>query len=105
MTMGVEVTSAVRTATIYKLQWGGGPKLPEERYFRSDHLSDAATRFSEVVTQMDGDTNISACWVHLSRLPDSIYPEGTDLIHWTKTSDERPTQAGYLTAVEAERGD
>lgn len=90
--------------TIYKLSWGGGPNPNEERFFRPEHSTDAAVKFSERVSEMDRDPNLSAAWVHLSRLPDSIYPQGMGLITWTKTSGERPTRAGFLTAEEAVHG-
>jgi hypothetical protein len=88
--------------TIYKLTWGAGGHIPEQsRYFDPSHATDACVRFSERVLEMDRNPAISAAYASLSRLPDSIYPEGMHLISWTKTSDERPTIEGALTPSDA----
>lgn len=104
----IQLTAAVRRArdhdmtTIYKLTWGAGGHVPEQtRFFHPTHASDAAMRFAERVIEMDRDLAISAAYVNLKRLPDSIFPEGMDLMAWTKTSDERRTVDGETTAEAA----
>lgn len=79
----------LRTYTTYELNFGGG-NLNVRRRFRS--LNDAATRFAEVVTRLDRDENFSAAFASLyQRNPDG---EGTGILGWTKTSDERRTDEG-----------
>ena len=91
--------------TIYKLSWSGvGGEPNRERFFRPEHLPDAAVRFSERVLELDRNPNVSAAWVHLDRLPDSIHPQGAGVLAWTKCSDERETRAGFLTDEEAVHG-
>lgn len=61
--------------TIYELSWGAnGPE--QVRYFHCGNSSDVCVRFSERVVELDRDPKIGGAWVHLSRLPDSIFPEG-----------------------------
>ncbi len=88
--------------TIYKLTWGAGGHIQQQvRFFHATHAADAAVRFSERVLEMDRHPDISAAYASLERLPDSIYPKGLHLLAWTKTSDERPTVEGELTAEAA----
>jgi hypothetical protein len=98
--MSEEPEKKIYSSTIYKLTHGNGlGEKAEPRYF-SVFFDDAATRFAEQVVKYDKDPEISAAWVHLDRLPDSIYPEGSHILGWTKTSDERPTEEGSLTPEE-----
>lgn len=84
--------------TIYELSWGASGHIPEQRrYFPPDRQTDAVVRLSERVLEMDRNPEIWAAWAALKRLPDSINPEGMTLVHWTKTSDERPTDEGSET--------
>ena len=68
----------------------------QTRYFKPFLENDAVTRFADRVAQFDRDPSVSAAWVCLERLPDSIFPKGAQLVSWTKTSDERPTAEGEL---------
>ena len=79
--------------TIYKLSWGGGVDTGI-RYFDVNHQCDAYVRLAEHITALDQSPTLSAAWVHLERLPDTVFPEGMGLVNWTKTSDERPTSDG-----------
>lgn len=88
--------------TIYKLTWGAGGHIQQQvRFFNPNYFSDAAVRFSERVLEMDRNPDISAAYASLERMPDSIYPKGLSLLAWTKTSDERPTVEGELSAEAA----
>lgn len=83
--------------TIYELTSGGRHSQPEQaRYFGPCNASDAFVRASERILDLDHDDSVGGAWVHLKRLPDSIYPEGLPLIYWTKTSNESPTSDGEL---------
>lgn len=82
--------------TIYELTYGSNSGTGEARYFDPFEQSDAAVRTAERILELDRDEAVWAGWVHLKRLPDSIYPEGMTLISWTKTSNERPTAEGRL---------
>jgi hypothetical protein len=88
----------VHKITIFELSSGGrdGEKTPT-RYFGPCDMADACVRFSERVMDLDGDPKVGGAWVHLKRLPDSIYPEGQTLVAWTKVSNERPTSEGMLS--------
>ncbi|TGT72894.1 N-acetylmuramidase family protein [bacterium M00.F.Ca.ET.159.01.1.1] len=79
--------------TIYALTWGSSDVPRETRYFTPDHGTDAVQRLAERVIELDR-APANAAFASLSRLPDSIYPEGMTLASWTKTSDERPTDEG-----------
>lgn len=79
--------------TIYELTWGSTDVPRETRYFTPDHGTDAVMRLAERVLELD-KAPANAAFASLSRLPDSIYPEGMTLASWTKTSDERPTDEG-----------
>jgi hypothetical protein len=81
--------------TIYVLTWGSSDVPRETRYFTPDHGTDAVMRLAERVVELD-KAPANAAFASLSRLPDSIYPEGMTLASWTKTSDERPTDDGSL---------
>ena len=83
--------------TIYELTHGSNSGTGEARYFDPFEQCDAAVRTAERILELDRDEAVWAGWVHLKRLPDSIYPEGMTLISWTKTSNERPTAEGRLT--------
>lgn len=87
-------------STIYRVRWGNGLGVLETRYFRPEHATDAAMMFGQAILRMEQSAS-SACYVGLKRLPDSVYPEGLDLAHWTKTSDERPPHIGFATLDEA----
>ena len=82
--------------TIYELTHGSNSGTGEARYFDPFEQCDAAVRTAERILELDRDEAVWAGWVHLKRLPDSIYPEGMTLISWTKTSNERPTAEGRL---------
>lgn len=82
--------------TIYELTYGSNAGTGEARYFDPFELPDAAVRTAERILELDRDDAVWAGWVHLKRLPDSIYPDGHCLIAWTKTSNERPTSKGRL---------
>lgn len=84
--------------TIFEVSSGGhvGDKVPA-RYFGPGDMADACVRFSERVIELDRDPVVGAAWVQLTRLPDSIYPNGLQLAAWTKVSNERPTSDGALT--------
>jgi hypothetical protein len=88
----------VHQQTIFELSSGGrdGEQTPT-RYFGPCDMADAAVRFSERVIDLDRDPEVSGAWVHLKRLPDSVYPEGQWLVSWTKVSNERPTIEGALS--------
>lgn len=91
--------------TIYKLTWGAGGHVPKTvRFFEAMQGNDAAVRFSERVLELDHNPVISGAYVHLERLPDSIYPKGMWILGWTKTSNERPTAEGAKTEAEAREG-
>lgn len=83
--------------TIFELKHGSNRNPDTIRYFGPTHLSDACTRFAEAVQAMDKDKETTAGYATISRLPDSIYPDGLGLVAWTKTSDERETEAGALS--------
>ena len=87
--------------TIYKLKWGSDHNPEKIRFFKPHHCNDVVTRFSEYVIEFDRNPKIFAAYVHLERLPDSIFPEGKWIMGWTKTSDERPTEEGFETESEA----
>ena len=92
----------MRPVTVYKLTWGAGGHVPETvRYFGPTDGTDVAVRFAERVVALDGNPSIGGAYVHLQRLPDSIYPKGMCLLAWTKTSNERATRDGYPTEHEA----
>ena len=80
--------------TIYELTYGSNCGTGEPRYFDPFEQCDAAVRTAERIIELDRDDSVWAGWVHLKRLPDSIYPEGLCLIAWTKCSNERPTSEG-----------
>lgn len=92
----------IAVVTIFKLKWAGIADTPEQTlYFKPFELTDAAVRFSQRVVELDNDETISGAYVHLSRLPDSIYPEGMDILAWTKMGPEHATAVGYRTEAEA----
>jgi hypothetical protein len=91
----VPVPTPKPSITIYVLTWGSSDVPRETRYFTPDHGTDAVMRLSERVIELD-KAPANAAFASLSRLPDSIYPEGMTLASWTKTSDERPTDEGSL---------
>lgn len=84
--------------TIYELTSGGrdGRGIPP-RYFGPSEHPDACVRAAELILDLDRDDNVGGAWVHLKRLPDSIYPQGMPLVMWTKVSNERPTAEGAAT--------
>lgn len=82
--------------TIYELTYGSNTGAGEPRYFDPFEQCDAAVRTAERILELDRDDSVWGGWVHLKRLPDSIYPEGLCLISWTKCSNERPTSEGRL---------
>ena len=88
----------IYSKTIFELTSSGkdGRNVPP-RYFGPNKISDACVRFSEAVVSLDSDPSVGGGWVALKRLPDNIYPEGMHLLHWTKTSNERPTSDGALS--------
>lgn len=83
--------------TIYELTSGGDGKEAPARYFGPCDHTDACVRTAERILELDRNDEVGGAWVHLRRLPDSIYPEGQHLIGWTKTSNERPTREGELS--------
>lgn len=88
--------------TIYKLTWGAADFIQrQERFFSHDRLSDAVVRLSERVLEMDRNPDIWAAYASIERLPDKCFPNGLHIIGWTKTSDERPTIEGEMTAEAA----
>jgi len=84
--------------TIFELSSGGrdGEQVPT-RYFGPCDMADACVRFSERVLDLDRDPSVGGAWVHLKRLPDSVYLQGMWLASWTKVSNERPTIEGALS--------
>lgn len=82
--------------TIYELTFGSNTGTGAARYFDPFEQCDSAVRTAERILELDRDESVWAGWVHLKRLPDSIYPEGLTLISWTKCSNERPTSEGRL---------
>jgi hypothetical protein len=82
--------------TIYELSWGSAGSQGATRYFPADRECDAAVRLAERICELDRGA-ASAAWACLKRLPDDIYPKGLVLVSSTKTSDERPTDAGLET--------
>lgn len=83
--------------TVWSLEWGGGDVPNQTRYFDTSRETDAIVRMSQRVVELDGNDKISAAWVHLKRMPDSVFPDGQLLAAWTKTSDERPTDEGAMS--------
>ncbi|TJV51168.1 MAG: N-acetylmuramidase family protein [Mesorhizobium sp.] len=81
------------STTVYALTWGSSDIPKETRYFTFDHQSDAVARLAIAVLALD-QAPANAAYASLSRLPDSVYPDGMPLVAWTKTSDERPTDEG-----------
>ncbi|BCH11922.1 hypothetical protein MesoLj131c_61800 [Mesorhizobium sp. 131-3-5] len=79
--------------TIFALTWGSSDVPKATLYFTPDHQTDAVVRLAERVLELD-KAPANAAFASLSRLPDSVYPEGLQLVAWTKTSDERPTDEG-----------
>ena len=86
--------------TIYQLEWGGGADGGGKRFFEPHEYCDAVTRFADRVTELDRDDAVHAAFACLRRLPDSIIPQGQDLVSWTKTSDECPTVEGAQSLAE-----
>jgi hypothetical protein len=82
--------------TLLELTYGSDHEQEQRRYFHFDQQSDALVRMSEAICERDSNPKIHAAYVHLKRLPDTIFPEGMSIAGWTKTSDERPTADGAL---------
>lgn len=79
-------------ALAWRLEYGAhGVCDPAKRDFEQCDFNDAVTRFAEAVTKFDTDPNVSAAYVHLSRIG-----EKGAFVHWTKTSDESPTAEGVI---------
>lgn len=83
--------------TIYELSSSDGEPT---RYFGPSEHTDACVRASERILDLDRDASVGGGYVHLKRLPDSIYPDGVTLLAWTKTSNERPTLMGAVSVEE-----
>lgn len=90
-------TTKVYDKTIFEVSLGSNVSDTEMRYFGPTELPDAAVAFSEAVVFMDAIDEYQSAWVALKRLPDSIYPEGVHILHWTKVSNERPHSLGALS--------
>lgn len=91
--------------TIFEVSYGGSGRneliRETKRYFGPGSITDAVQIFAEKVIELDQNKLVNAAWVHLRRLPDSIYPKGMDITAWTKISDERPIRQGFNTPDEA----
>ena len=83
--------------TVYQVAWGCDNGDTGILYFPVLYYGDAVLRFSEKIVTMDKDDQISAAWACLTL----VKPEIQSIATWTKTSDERPTHEGYVTAEEA----
>ncbi len=85
--------------TIYQVSWSQRGEERQDRYFAN--ANDAYCFFAASLVILDRDQTISAAWVGMGRLPDSIFPKGWGIAHWTKTSDKRPNHVGFATVEEA----
>lgn len=83
--------------TIFELSWGGGDVPNQTRYFDTHKEGDAVVRMAEHIMELDTNDNVKAAWVHLQRMPDSLFPNGCLMAAWTKTSDESPTSDGVMS--------
>lgn len=74
--------------TVFELTCGCAIAPERVRYFGPTESNDAAQRFAEHVASLARNEGVTAAYVILKRLPDSINPEGVTLMAWTKVGGE-----------------
>ena len=91
--------------TIFVVETGGtrdGVAFSGVRYFKPGQGSEAAAMAAYWISEAGSDPGVTAAWVNMRRLPDSVFEAGMFLLAWTLGGSAGDLASnGYATVEEA----